>query len=133
MELIKAGRTGKIGNKYLFECETCGAVFKAAERECSKSFIGEDKENYRTKLNAQCPCCGDYQEITIEEEKPWCNMCGKIMDIIGIENGIHVKKPIGFGSIHDGGKLDIHICCDCMDDLIDKCDIYPVSGEEFDF
>lgn len=133
MELIKAGRNGNIGNKYLFECETCGSMFKASEEECARAYEYVNEESYRTVLTVKCPCCGDSVGFKYVDKFKNCNICGETLSYVDVVSGISLEKIISYGSIHDGGKLDIHICCNCMDDLIDRCTIYPVSGEEFEF
>lgn len=45
-----------------------------------------------------------------------------------IRIGLH--SHIGYGSKHDGDIIDLDICCDCFDVLIDKlakqCKINPI-------
>lgn len=39
----------------VFECKTCGCVFKADKGE----YRGEDGCDFRYYYYAKCPCCGD--------------------------------------------------------------------------
>lgn len=61
----------------------------------------------------------------------FCNLCGKEFDNWDSQEsfGIHTGK-IGYGSKHDGDKLELDLCCDCfdkvIDDLIPKCKISPL-------
>lgn len=61
----------------------------------------------------------------------FCNLCGKEFDIWDSQEnlGIHTGT-IGYGSGHDGDKLELDLCCDCfdkvIDDLIPKCKISPL-------
>ena len=61
-----------------------------------------------------------------------CNVCGKQIDQI-YENQlvISIHNYIGYGSKHDGDKIDLDICADCFDKLIDgfreKCAVNPIK------
>lgn len=60
-----------------------------------------------------------------------CNVCGKTVEQV-FENQmlISIHERIGYGSKHDGSILDLDICSDCFDKLIDsfteKCAINPI-------
>lgn len=56
-----------------------------------------------------------------------CNMCGKEFDEFDMFAKFAINTQIGYGSVHDGEHLDLHLCCDCMDHLIDSCAVSPVS------
>lgn len=64
-----------------------------------------------------------------------CNVCGKAIDQI-FENQlvISIHNYIGYGSKHDGDKIDLDICADCFDKLVDgfreKCAINPLQEME---
>lgn len=58
-----------------------------------------------------------------------CNVCGKKLDAYDIQNDLSLCKTIGYGSIHDGSRLALMFCCDCMDALITGCKVSPVSEE----
>ena len=57
-----------------------------------------------------------------------CNMCGKEFDTWDMQEGFYIHSSyIGYGSKYDGGSLDIDLCCNCMDKIIDACKIFPVT------
>lgn len=61
-----------------------------------------------------------------------CNVCGKTVEQV-FENqmSISIHDRVGYGSKHDGSMLDLDICPDCFDKLIDsfaeKCAINPIK------
>lgn len=65
----------------------------------------------------------------------FCNLCGKEFDIFDNQEsfGIHTGK-IGYGSKHDGDSIELDLCCDCfdklIDDLIPKCKINPLTEND---
>lgn len=62
-----------------------------------------------------------------------CNICGRELDIIDEhEDYSIIKHPLGYGTKYDGDDLDLHICCDCLEKLIQNCNITPLTalGEE---
>lgn len=62
----------------------------------------------------------------------YCNKCGKKMDIFDIEAQFSFQRQLGYGSKYDGDNLDLDLCCDCMDVLIDECVISPVESPSED-
>lgn len=64
-----------------------------------------------------------------------CNVCGKTVEQV-FENQmpISIHDRVGYGSKHDGSMLDLDICCDCFDklieDFIEKCVINPLHEME---
>lgn len=38
-------------------------------------------------------------------------------------------KRLGYGTKNDGDILDLHLCCQCMDKLVDECDISPIEED----
>lgn len=57
-----------------------------------------------------------------------CNLCGKSFDFWDEQENYVVHRIIGYGSKHDGDCIDLHVCCGCMDALIDSCEISPVTS-----
>lgn len=55
-----------------------------------------------------------------------CNKCGNKMDIWDTQAGLSIIRPIGYGSNYDGCHLNLHLCYDCMDNLIEQCAISPI-------
>lgn len=60
----------------------------------------------------------------------YCNKCGKKLDMWDIQEDFSMQRRLGYGSKYDGDDLDIDLCCDCMDELIEKCVIPPVKSIE---
>lgn len=59
----------------------------------------------------------------------YCNYCGKEFDRTDEACGFSTVTKIGFGSVHDGSWLRLDLCCDCIDNLVDKCKISPVVDD----
>lgn len=74
-------------------------------------------------------------------QKTFCNICGKEFDIWDNQEsfGFH-HLYVGYGSKFDGSHIDVDLCCDCFDELMDtyiipKCKVWPIQckcGEEYD-
>lgn len=57
-----------------------------------------------------------------------CNMCGKAFDTWDLQEGFGFHSLyIGYGSKYDENSLDLDLCCECMDKIIDACMISPVN------
>lgn len=50
------------------------------------------------------------------------------MDFWDIQEDYSIHTTIGYGSKYDEEKVELDICCDCMDELIDKCVISPLTS-----
>ena len=48
-----------------------------------------------------------------------CNMCGKSFDMWDDYANFGMSYEIGYGSKHDGESLDLDLCCDCFDRVMD--------------
>lgn len=59
-----------------------------------------------------------------------CNVCGKTFDLWDELGDFGCKTELGYGSKYDGMKLELDICCECMDKLIDNCKISPLIDPE---
>ena len=57
----------------------------------------------------------------------YCNKCGKKLDIWDIQENFSMQRHLGYGSRYDGDNLDLDLCCDCMDKIIEECAIPPVE------
>lgn len=57
-----------------------------------------------------------------------CNKCGREFDIFDKKAGFSLHKKIGYGSRYDGDTLELDMCCDCMDGLIESCAISPIRS-----
>lgn len=56
----------------------------------------------------------------------YCNKCGKRFDCWDEQENYSIHTRAGYGSAHDGDTIELDLCCDCMDKLIDSCKISPV-------
>lgn len=63
--------------------------------------------------------------------KTICNVCGQPFTDLDEQEHIGLHTKIGYGSRHDGDTIDLDICPDCFDKLIDgfteKCAINPMK------
>lgn len=68
-------------------------------------------------------------------DKVFCNVCGKEFDLYDRQEdlGIHTGT-IGYGSKYDGDTINLDMCCDCfdklMEELIPKCKINPLKERD---
>ena len=52
-------------------------------------------------------------------KKYYCNKCGKELDIFDIQSGIRMHDVLGYGSKYDSEAINLDLCCECTDELID--------------
>lgn len=68
------------------------------------------------------------QERPKEESCKRCNLCGRVFDMW---DDFGFQYYIGYGSIYDGKRIDLHLCWDCFDKTLDwllpQCRIDPMS------
>ena len=58
-----------------------------------------------------------------------CNFCKKEFDALDNQEGFGFHYPrIGYGSKFDGGSIDIDLCCDCFDKMMDE---YVMPRDKF--
>lgn len=55
-----------------------------------------------------------------------CNKCGKEFDIWDMQENFTLTRNLGYGTTHDGETLQIHMCCECMEKLIEECAVSPI-------
>ena len=48
-----------------------------------------------------------------------CAMCGKEFDFWDYNESVHLRHAFGFGSKHDTNKIDVWLCAQCADKLMD--------------
>ena len=48
-----------------------------------------------------------------------CAMCGKEFDFWDYNESAHLRHAFGFGSKYDTNKIDVWLCADCADNLMD--------------
>lgn len=58
-----------------------------------------------------------------------CNLCGQDLDFWDKQLNFSVDRSIGYGSKHDGDRIHIKLCCQCLDKVIDKCKITPLKED----
>lgn len=63
----------------------------------------------------------------------YCNICGSKMDFWDIQEDYTIHTTAGYGSKYDEEEIELHICCDCMDKIIDKCKITPIASQASDY
>lgn len=56
-----------------------------------------------------------------------CNKCGKKFDFWDAQENFSINARLGYGTKYDGSDLELDLCCDCMEKLIDECVISPIS------
>lgn len=59
--------------------------------------------------------------------KKICNVCGNPLHLTDLCADYSISTQIGYGSAYDGGELNLHLCCDCLDRLIASCKVNPVT------
>lgn len=59
-----------------------------------------------------------------------CNMCGKVLDIWDQQEDFSIEKQLGYGTSYDGEELSLHLCCDCMEEIINSCQVNPIVEED---
>lgn len=69
-------------------------------------------------------------------DKIFCNVCGKEFDVFDKQENFNIHTgEIGYGSRYDGDSINLDMCCDCfdklMEDLIPKCKINPHEEKDF--
>lgn len=55
-----------------------------------------------------------------------CNKCGKKFDIWDAQERFAIYRRLGYGTKYDGNNLELDLCCDCMEKLVDECIISPI-------
>lgn len=57
-------------------------------------------------------------EVEVNKDSNVCNVCGSELDFWDQLEDFGLHKRIGYGSIHDGEKIDLRLCCKCFDKYI---------------
>lgn len=55
-----------------------------------------------------------------------CNKCGKELDIWDKQEEFSLHKNLGYGTAYDGMRLELDLCCKCMEELIVNCAETPL-------
>ena len=62
-----------------------------------------------------------------------CTLCGKKMDMWDRQEDFKLNYHVGYGSKYDTTIVDVRLCCDCFDKIIDHIAIHgkydPVVAE----
>ena len=63
-----------------------------------------------------------------------CNMCGKTFDLWDHQEDFCFDHHIGYGSAHDFERIQLNLCCQCFDRVIDwilpQCKHNPMTAYE---
>ena len=67
-------------------------------------------------------------------QKKICNMCGKEFDLLDEQSNFGFHYRVGYGSKFDLSRIDLNLCCDCFDSVMDyilpKCVKNPITDDE---
>lgn len=63
------------------------------------------------------------------KKEMYCNLCGSRFGFYDEQAEFSIHKHIGYGSKNDGAYVELDICCNCMDALIERCAIRPIEVE----
>lgn len=55
-----------------------------------------------------------------------CNKCGKEFDMWDMEENYSIYTRCGYGTQYDGSFLELDMCCGCMAELIESCEVTPI-------
>lgn len=57
-----------------------------------------------------------------------CNKCGKEFDIWDEQEDFSIHRHCGYGTKYDGSIINLDLCCECFEELVDSC-VIPVIEE----
>lgn len=67
-------------------------------------------------------------------KKYFCNRCGKELDEWDSFNYFHWDFRLGYGSLYDGDRFELDLCCACFDEmaatLVQDCRFSPFDTKE---
>lgn len=55
------------------------------------------------------------------------------MDMWDVQEDFTIHTTIGYGSKFDEEEVELHICCDCMDRIIENCAITPLVKQAHEY
>lgn len=55
-----------------------------------------------------------------------CNKCGNRLNEWDVQENFSIYTVLGYGTKFDGCELELDLCCECMNELIDSCAISPI-------
>ncbi len=62
--------------------------------------------------------------------KTHCNLCGNLFSVWDENENFTINKPLGYGTKYDGDRLNLRLCCSCIEKIIENCAINPVTENE---
>lgn len=63
-----------------------------------------------------------------EKKEHICNMCGDKFDMWDEQEMFAIEKDrLGYGTVYDGSRLNLKLCCRCMEHLIKDCRVNPIE------
>ena len=60
-----------------------------------------------------------------------CNKCGKKFDIWDTQESFSIYRHLGYGTKYDSNNLELDLCCDCMEKLVDECIVSPIIENNY--
>lgn len=64
-----------------------------------------------------------------KKAKKLCNICGKKLGEWDKDSDYTMRVHMGYGTNHDLEYAEIHMCCECLDHLVENCAVNPIVGE----
>ena len=55
-----------------------------------------------------------------------CNMCGKAFDMWDAQENFSIHRKLGYGTKYDGDTLELDLCCDCIEKIVEECKVSPI-------
>lgn len=55
-----------------------------------------------------------------------CHKCGKQFDLWDSQENFHIHQHCGYGTQYDGDTIELHLCCSCLEELVESCVISPI-------
>lgn len=71
------------------------------------------------------------EQLKQDAAKHKCTMCGKEFDIFDEQQGIEMDHRCGYGSHHDMSRIQLKLCNECFDKVMDK--IIPLCKNQIVF
>lgn len=66
--------------------------------------------------------------------RTYCNKCGSGIDKANERDCFSISSRIGYGSKYDGDSLELDLCYDCLDEIlqiiIPKCKHNPIKSSD---
>lgn len=58
-----------------------------------------------------------------------CNKCGKKFDMWDTQEDFSIHRHCGYGTKYDGSVINLDLCCNCFEELVQSCAISPLESE----